>query len=32
MSQSLPFDETKIERNVCLEDKLNTTDDSEIGY
>ena len=32
MSQYLPYDEIKIDRNVKLEDKLNTPDDSDIGY
>ena len=32
MSQQLPFDDTKFERNVCLEDILNAPDDSDIGY
>ena len=32
MSQTLLLDEIKFERNVCLEDVLNTLDDSEIGY
>ena len=32
MSQSLPFDEIKFERNVCLEEILKTPDDSDIGY
>ena len=32
MSESLPYDENKIDNNVELEDILNTTDDSDIGY
>ena len=32
MSQPLPFDEIKFERNVCLIEKLNSPDDNEIGY
>ena len=33
MSQSLPYDEIKFEtENVCLEEILNTPDDSDIGY
>ena len=32
MSQMLPYDEIKFDRNVKLEDKLNTPDDSDIGY
>ena len=32
MSQMLPFDEIKFEKDVCLEDILNTPDDNEIGY
>ena len=32
MSQTLPYDEIKIERKVCSEDLLNTPDDNDIGY
>ena len=32
MSQPLPFDETKFERNACLNEKLNTPENSDIGY
>ena len=32
MSEHLPYDETKYERNVKLEGILNTPDDSDIGY
>ena len=32
MSQSLPYDENKFDRNVKLEDILNTSDDSDIGF
>ena len=32
MSQNLPCDENKFERNVKLEDILNTSDDSDIGF
>ena len=32
MSQPLPFDEIKFEGNVCLGEKLDTHDDSDIGY
>ena len=32
MSQSIPFDENKFERNVCLPDTLKIPDDSDIGY
>ena len=32
MSQLLPFDEIKFEKDFCLEEILNTTDDNEIGY
>ena len=32
MSQPLPFDEIKFDKNVKLEDILNTPDDSDIGY
>ena len=32
MSQPLPYDEIKFDRNVKLEDILNTSDDSDIGY
>ena len=32
MSENLPIDEIKFDRNVKLEDILNTSDDSDIGY
>ena len=32
MSQMLPYYETKFEKNICLEEILNTPDDNEIGY
>ena len=32
MSEDLPYDEHKYDRNVNLEDILNTPDDSDIGY
>ena len=32
MSQPLPFDEVKFDKNIILEDILNTPDDSDIGY
>ena len=32
MSQSLPYDEIKFDKNVKLEEFLNTPDDSDIGY
>ena len=32
MSQMLPFDEIKFEKDICLEEILNTPDDSDIGY
>ena len=32
MSESLPYDEIKIDKNVNLEDILNTPDESDIGY
>ena len=32
MSQPLPFDEIKFERNVCLNEILNSQDDNDIGY
>ena len=32
MSELLPYDEIKFDRNVELEDVLNTPDDSDIGY
>ena len=32
MSQPLPFDELKFDKNVKLEDILNTPDDSNTGY
>ena len=31
MSQLLPFDEIKFEKNICLEEILNTADDKKIG-
>ena len=32
MSESLPYDEIKLDNNINLEDILNTPDDSDIGY
>ena len=32
VSQPLPYDEIKTDRDVNLEDILNTPDDSDIGY
>ena len=32
MSQYLPYDDIKFDKNVTLEDILNTEDDSQIGY
>ena len=32
MSQPLPYDEIKFDRNVKLEDILNGPDDSDFGY
>ena len=32
MSESLPFDEIKFEKDICLNDILNAPDDSDIGY
>ena len=32
MSESLPFDEIKCEKNVNLEDIIDTPDDSDVGY
>ena len=32
MSESLPFDENNFDNNVNLEDIINTSDDSDIGY
>ena len=32
MSKPLAYDEVKFDRNVNLEDILNTPDDSDIGY
>ena len=32
MSQMLPYDEINFEKDICLEEILNTPDDSEIGY
>ena len=31
-SQMLPYDEIKFEKDICLEEILNTPDDNEIGY
>ena len=32
MSENLPYDEIKFDRNVKLEEILNTPDGSDIGY
>ena len=32
MSQMLPYNEIKFEKDVCLEEILNTPEDSELGY
>ena len=32
MSEYLPYDEIEFDRNVELEEILNTPDDSDIGY
>ena len=32
MNQPLPYDELNFDKNVKLEDTLNTLDDSDIGY
>ena len=32
MSQMLPYDEFKFEKDICLEEILNTSDDNEIGF
>ena len=32
MSQPLPFDEIKIEKNICLKETLRTPEDNEIDY
>ena len=32
MSEPLPYDEIKFDKNIELEDILNTPDDSDIGY
>ena len=32
MSQMLPYDEIKFEKDFCSEEILNTPDDSEIGF
>ena len=32
MSESIPYDEMKFDKNVDLEDILNTPDDSDLGY
>ena len=32
MSQMLPYDEIIFEKDICLEEIVNTPDDNEIGY
>ena len=32
MSEPLPYDEIKFDKNVKLDDLLNTPDDTDIGY
>ena len=32
LSQMLPYDEIKFEKDICLEEILNTPDDNETGY
>ena len=32
MSQSLPYDEAKFEKDICIKKILNTSDESDIGY
>ena len=32
MSQALPYDEIKFEKDICLKEILNTPDDNDIGY
>ena len=32
MSQALPYDEIKFDKNVKADDVLNTSDDSDFGY
>ena len=32
MSQPLPYDEIKFEKDICLNEIFNTPDDNEIGY
>ena len=32
MNESIPYDEIKFDKNVILEDFLNTPDDSDFGY
>ena len=32
MFQILPYDEIKFEKDICLEEIINTTDENEIGY
>ena len=32
MSEYLPYDDIKFDKNIKLKDKLNTPDDSDIGY
>ena len=32
MSQPIPYYEIEFDRNVCLEDRINTPDDSDFAY
>ena len=32
MSQPLPYDENKSEKNICLREILITPDDNDVGY
>ena len=32
ISQMLPYDEIKFEKDICLGELINTPDDNEIGY
>ena len=32
MSQMLPYDEIKYEKDICFEEIINTSDDKEIDY
>ena len=32
MSQMLPYEEIKFEKDICIDKILNTADDAELGY